>query len=81
MAGSHFYDQAGYRSAAAVTPSDATVFSTTKGLYVGGTGALAVTMANGEVVTFTAVPVGFHPLQVTQVRATGTAATNIIALR
>lgn len=66
----------------AVTPSDVTVFTTpTRGLYVGGAGNLTVTMSDGTVLLFAAVPAGsFLPLVVTQVRSTGTAATLITAV-
>jgi hypothetical protein len=66
--------------AVAVTASDATIFPTTRSLYVGGSGDLAVRMADGMTITFTAVPIGIAPFQVDQVLATGTTATNIIAL-
>lgn len=66
--------------AVAVTESDATVIPVTRGLYVGVAGDLVVTMADGQTpITFTAAPVGYHPLQVTQVLA-ATNATNIVAL-
>jgi hypothetical protein len=71
--------------AGVVTPSDATVFAyPTRGLYIGGTGNVTVSFgatAGAAIVTFTAVPVGtFLPIAVSQVRATGTTATLIIAL-
>lgn len=63
--------------AAAVTKSDSTVFPVaTRGLYVGGTGNVTVTMAGGvqDVVEFEAVPAGaILPISVTQVRAATTA--------
>ena len=50
-------------------------------LYVGGLGDVNVITAGGDDVTFTAVPAGtFLPVQVVRVFATGTAATNILAL-
>ena len=50
-------------------------------LYCGATGDINVLTAGGDTVTFTAVPTGaFMPVQVLRVNATGTAATNIIAL-
>lgn len=71
----------GQVSAAAITPSDATVFAQTRGLYIGGAGNVAVTMADGASVTFNALTVGVvHLLSVKQVKATGTTATNIVAL-
>lgn len=68
--------------AATVTPSDATVFSSsTRGVYVGGTGDLAVTMEGGGAITFVSVLSGsILPIRCTQVLATGTTATAIVAL-
>lgn len=70
----------GAAKAVVVTPSDATILEVTRGLYVGVTGDVAVHMADGQTVTFKAVPVGFMPVQVDQVMFTGTTATNILAL-
>lgn len=69
-------------SAAAVTTSDSTVLPITRALYVGGAGNLAVTMGEDENnVTFVGVLAGMvYPLQVSKVLATGTTATNIVAL-
>ena len=70
--------------ASAVTPSDATaVFF--DALYIGTAGALAVEMLGrpgeaGNVLTFTAVPVGILPISVVRVLSTGTVASNIIGL-
>jgi hypothetical protein len=69
--------------AADVTPSDSTVLAKTRGLYVGTSGHLAVTMESeqGSVnVTFSNHPVGYAPLRVIKVLSTGTAASNIVAL-
>jgi hypothetical protein len=66
--------------AAAVTTSNATVIPVTRGLYVGVTGNVKVRTAKGEEVTFTAVPVGVLPVCVDMVFATGTTATDIMAL-
>ncbi len=69
--------------AAAVTKSDATVFSPAAiGLWVGGVGDVAVRMFGSQTnVTFVAVPAGtMLPVQVDQVLATGTSATNIVRL-
>ena len=50
-------------------------------LYVGGAGNLKVLTVGGDEVTLTAVPVGtFVPVNVLRVFATGTTATNIVAL-
>jgi len=53
---------------------------TCRSLYVGVTGDIKVTMANGDVVTFTNVAVGIFPVSVKQVFSTGTTATSLIAL-
>lgn len=67
--------------AVAVTPSDATVLEASKGLYIGGSGNVAVTMKDGTSVTFTGISAGMiHPISVTKVKATGTTATNIVAV-
>lgn len=67
-------------TARAVTANDSTVIEVTRALYVGTTGNIAVRMANGDTVTFTAVPVGILPIQVDQVHSTNTTASNIVAL-
>lgn len=69
-------------SAVPVVPSDATILIPTRALYVGTTGNITAKMAgNDATVLFSNVPVGILPIQVTQVLATGTTATNIVALR
>ncbi len=70
---------------AAVTPSNtAQLPDDTHALYIGGAGNVTVVFAEDATatpVTFTAVPVGaILPLSVIQVMATGTTATNIVAL-
>jgi len=72
-----------YMDGAAVTPSDSVDLAggTSKGIYVGGVGALKVTTARGTDLTFAAVPAGTTiRLRVTRVWSTGTAATSIVAL-
>lgn len=64
-----------------VTPNDSTTFAPTKGLWIGGTGAVAVVMMDGDTVTFAAVPANKTlDIRVTKVKSTGTTATNIVAL-
>ena len=65
-----------------ITPNDSTVFpQSTRAIWVGGTGAVAVTMVNGTVLTFTGVPSGtLLPLQVQKVMATNTTATALVGL-
>lgn len=77
--------------AAAVTPSDSVdvpSVSTQDGsgnngcvLYIGGDGDLKVTTSGGDTVTFVGLTAGsFVPVQVVRVWATGTNATDIVAL-
>ena len=66
----------------AVTPSDTVALPyTTRGLYVGTAGNVAVVMAGGQTVTFVGVPTGtLLPIRVSQVMATGTSALNMLGL-
>lgn len=72
--------------AAEVTPHDSNLLtykgqeSISKGVYIGVSGNLKVTMANGDAVTYLNIPAGFHPINVSIIWATGTTATDIIAL-
>lgn len=79
--------EASAQRAVSVTPNDSTPIAAplsetvTRGLYVGGTGNLAVKMADGTTVTFTGISAGIiHPLSVTHVLATSTTATGIVAV-
>jgi len=66
--------------ARAVTPSDSTVLEVTRGLFIGTTGDVAVTMADGQAVTFSNLASGvILPIQVTKVMA-ATTASDILAL-
>ena len=69
-------------NAAAVTPSDTTVLTSVRALYVGGAGDLSLVFpGNPTAVVFTAVPAGtLLPVQAHLVRSTGTTATAIVAL-
>ena len=60
------------------TPSS----STSRGIYVGGTGNISAVMAgDGATVVFTAVPAGvILPIRCTQINASGTTATNMTVL-
>ena len=74
----------------AVTPSDSVYIvplineaggAPTTGLYIGGTGDVTCLNASGAAILFKAVPVGTTLYIETQrVNATGTTATNIVAL-
>lgn len=67
---------------AVVTPSDSVNLpdGPCRALYIGVTGDVTLVTANGNVVLFKAVPVGILPVRCMRVNATGTAATNIVAL-
>ena len=65
-----------------VTPSDAAPLpETSRALYVGSGGALAVRMLSGETISFSGLNGGtLLPIRVTQVLAAGTTAAAIVAL-
>lgn len=69
------------QGAVSVTPSDANLLGQiTTGLFVGGAGNIALVMSDNSAVTLTGVTAGtFLPISVTQVKATGTTATNMVA--
>lgn len=66
----------------AVAPSDAAdLQETTRALYIGSGGDLAVFMLMGEALLLRGVPQGvLLPLRVTRVLQTGTTATDIVGL-
>ena len=66
----------------AVTPNnDADLAVVTRGVYVGGTGTLKVTMLGGEEVTFTGLAAGMiHPIRASRIWSTGTSATGVIGI-
>jgi hypothetical protein len=70
----------GAHGAVAITPNDTTVIPVTRAIYVGVAGDIKVTMADGQAVTFSNVPVGVLPIQVQVVWTTGTSATTMLAL-
>jgi len=65
-----------------VTPNDSVDLTyVTRGLYVGASGDVKVTVHGGEAVTFVDLAAGvIHPLRVTRVWSTGTAATGIVGV-
>lgn len=67
--------------AAAITPSDTINLANVSVVYVGVTGNVKVTTANGDVVTFTGVLAGsVIPVQVLRVWSTGTTATTMVGI-
>ena len=69
-------------NAEAVTPHDTnTLAYVSRALWVGGAGNITVVMKDGTTILFSGVPAGaWMPIRVSQVRATGTTATNIVAV-
>lgn len=65
-----------------VTPDDITDLSVaSRAVYVGDTGDLTVETVNGDVVTFVNIQGGgIYPLRVRRILATGTTASNLLAL-
>lgn len=67
--------------AVAVTPSDTVNLTNPSVIYVGTTGNVKVTTAQGSDVTFIGVPSGaVIPVQVIRVWDTGTSASNMVAI-
>lgn len=68
-----------FTNGAAVTPDDgADVAQVSRGLLVGTSGAVRVTMEGGATLTIPALTAGvIHPIRVTRVHATGTDATGV----
>ncbi len=65
----------------AVTKSDTTAVNYV-GLYVGGTGDVAVQCSEGTTVVFTAVPAGtILPLRIVRVMSTSTTATSMVGFK
>ena len=75
-----------FTSAASVTPSDSSALprSPTKGLFVGGSAACAITMTltddSGSVAWSNIQPGAVLAVEVNKIFATGTTCTNIVAL-
>lgn len=69
------------RDAFSITASNSDFIPKTRGIYISGGTTLTVVMAGGGQVQFTNLAPGVvHPLQVIQVRSTGTNATGIIGI-
>lgn len=71
-----------FEYAEVITKSDTVNLSgLTRAIYVGGTGNITAVMANGDVVLFSAIPVGaILPIRCTRVNSTSTSATLMVAL-
>lgn len=71
------------RQAEEVTPSDsADLAKATRAIYVGVTGNVKLTTIEGDTVTFVGCVAGsILPIQAARIWATGTTATNLVALR
>lgn len=71
-----------YENAAAVTPSDSTPLThDAQALWIGGAGNVVVITVQGQTVTLSGVAAGtILPIAVSQVKATNTTATLIVAL-
>lgn len=69
-------------AAVAITPSDTDTFSHAVTVYVGGAGTVVITPWNGTVdVTFAGLAAGSQvPCLARKVHATGTTATNLVAI-
>ncbi len=73
-----------YKGSAAVVPSDIVAGNFARGIcqaiYVGVSGNISVVMEDGSTASLLSVPIGLLPVQATRVNATGTTATNMVAL-
>lgn len=66
--------------AESVTPHDTNTIEQTRGLYVGTSGDVVLTMADGEDVTLVSLAAGvIHPIQCIRVQSTDTTADDIVA--
>jgi hypothetical protein len=72
-----------FRAGVALTPSDSTVYTPPlDALFVGGAGNLALTGVDGASYTLNGALAGtLYNISASKVLATGTTATNIVALR
>jgi hypothetical protein len=69
-------------NAFAIAPSDTLELAeTTRGLYIGGSGTVALVTKDGGTVTFAGLSAGtVLPVSAARVLATGTTATNLVGL-
>jgi hypothetical protein len=65
-----------YKKGQAITLSDSTTYTDVRGLWIGGTGNLKVTMLDGGDVTLEAIPAGTHiPVAISKAWSTGSTAS------
>jgi hypothetical protein len=71
-----------YKGSAVITPSDTVNLtrSPTQAIYVGVSGNISVLLLDGSTANLLSVPIGLLPVQALRVNATGTTATNLVAL-
>ena len=71
-----------YRHAAAVTPSDTLdLTNVTRGIFVGGLGSIALVTEGGETATLVSPTMGaVLRISASRIKATGTTASNLVAL-
>lgn len=69
-------------NAASITKNDSTdLTNPTRGIYVGATGNLKVTMLSGDIVTFVGLAAGvIHPISAKRVWSTDTTVTGIVGV-
>lgn len=64
-----------------ISSEDHTFTNTTRGIYVGGTGDMTVTMLDGQEVTFATIPAGtILPIRAVSVTRATTDATTMVGL-
>lgn len=70
-----------FTASSAVTPNDdADIAMISRGILVGVSGSVQVTMESGDVITIPTLVAGVvHPIRVKRVHATGTTATGIVS--
>ncbi len=67
----------------AITKSDTVAIRagyTTKAIYVGVAGNVVAINKDGDAITFTGLPIGWHPIRTIRVNSTNTTATNMVAI-
>jgi hypothetical protein len=65
----------------AITPhASINITNVTRAIWVGVAGDVTAVMKDGQVLLFTGLSVGWHPLRVSRINAIGTTATNMTAV-